>query len=266
MEPVVFLHILAKDKAPVLPLYLECINNLDYPKDRIIVFIRTNNNTDNTEKILDAWYKEYHGLYKNVIWDIQEVSERVQDYRVHEWNDVRLNVIRRLRDEGLVECRRTDADFYFTVDCDNFVKPNTLKMLVETGKPVVAPLLRYAYDPEEQAENPWANPWYSNFANKVNDYGDGMDDPDYYPLLERDNPGLHEVELVHATYLVRRDIVDVISYQNGTMGWDYINFASNLRKANILQILDNREVYGCITLAENEPASRSYMNTLLSQE
>lgn len=265
MGPLVFLHILAKDKAPVLPLYLECIENLDYPKGDMIVYIRTNNNNDNTGSILLDWYNKVEG-YKSIFLDDQDVFERVQDYRGHEWNDLRLNVIRRLRDDGLNECRKTKADFYFTVDCDNFVKPNTLSALVNANQPVIAPLLRYAYDPNEKAENPWANPWYSNFSNKVNEYGDVMDNPDYYGLLEREFPGLHKVELVHATYLVRRDIVDVISYQNGTMGWDYINFASNLRRAGIPQILDNREVYGCMTLAENETASRSYINMLFQQE
>jgi hypothetical protein len=265
MEPLVFVHILAKDKKPVLPLYLECIENLDYPKNRMIVYIRTNNNQDSTDAILMDWYDKVRSQYHSIILDDSDVSERVQDYRGHEWNDLRLNVIRRLRDDGLNECRKTDAEFYFTVDCDNFVKPNTLRMLVEANKTVIAPLLRYAYDPEEKAENPWANPWYSNFANKVNDYGDVMDNSHYYGLLERNVPGLHEVELVHATYLVRRDIVDVISYQNGTMGWDYINFASNLRRAGIPQILDNREVYGCMTLAENEPASRAYMEMISQQ-
>ena len=46
------------------------------------------------------------------------------------------------------------------------------------------------------------------------------------------------------------------------MGWDYIIFASNLRRAGIPQLLDNRKVYGCMTLAENEPACRSMMQEL----
>ena len=44
--PRVLLAILAKQKEPTLPLYLDCIEALDYPKASIILYIRTNNNTD----------------------------------------------------------------------------------------------------------------------------------------------------------------------------------------------------------------------------
>lgn len=262
MQPLVFVHILAKDKEPVLPLYLETLDNWDYPKDRIIIYLRTNNNSDATADILAEWVEAKGGEYKSLLFDSMDVAEPITDTGSHDWTQDRLEVIRRLRDEGLSVARRYNADFYFTSDVDNFIAPDTLSSLVGLDLPVVAPLLRYAYDPNENAKNQWANPWYSNFANKVNDYGDVMDHPDYYPLLERSSPGIHEVELVHATYLIRRDVLSVISYQNGTMGWDYIIFASNLRRAGIPQLLDNRKVYGCMTLAENEPACRLMMQEL----
>src|SRR5439155_3364960 len=50
--PRVLVAILAKQKEPALPLYLDCIEALDYPKSSIVLYIRTNNNTDRTEQIL----------------------------------------------------------------------------------------------------------------------------------------------------------------------------------------------------------------------
>ena len=53
MEPTVLIHILAKDKAAMLPAWLEQnLEKIQYPKDRIILYFRTNNNNDDTAKIL----------------------------------------------------------------------------------------------------------------------------------------------------------------------------------------------------------------------
>ena len=72
------------------------------------------------------------------------------------------------------------------------------------------------------------------------------------------------MELVHTTYLLRRDVINIASYQNGhPQGFDYIIFSYNLRVAGVPQLIDNREIYGCITLAENGAASRRYMETLM---
>jgi hypothetical protein len=51
-SPRVLVAILAKQKEEFLPLYLECIESLDYPKSSIVLHIRTNNNTDGTELLL----------------------------------------------------------------------------------------------------------------------------------------------------------------------------------------------------------------------
>lgn len=53
--PRVLIAILAKQKEPALPLYLQCIEELDYPKSSIVLYIRTNNNRDRTETILRDW-------------------------------------------------------------------------------------------------------------------------------------------------------------------------------------------------------------------
>ena len=48
--PRILLAILAKQKEEMLPLYLDCIEALDYPKSQIVLYVRTNNNTDGTER------------------------------------------------------------------------------------------------------------------------------------------------------------------------------------------------------------------------
>ena len=79
--PKVLLAILAKQKEPMLPLYLDCIDALDYPKSAIHIYIRTNNNTDATERLLREWVERAGAAYASVEFDASDVSEQVRAIR-----------------------------------------------------------------------------------------------------------------------------------------------------------------------------------------
>ena len=52
MDDNILIAILAKDKAYVLPLYLKCIYNLNYPKHKILLYIRSNDTVSYTHLTL----------------------------------------------------------------------------------------------------------------------------------------------------------------------------------------------------------------------
>ena len=83
---MVTIAILAKDKAHVLPLYLKQIENQTYPASKIKLYIRTNNNNDDTAEILEQWIEKVNGKYSEIHYDSSDVAERVQEYSPHEWN------------------------------------------------------------------------------------------------------------------------------------------------------------------------------------
>src|SRR3972149_7992888 len=62
----ILLTILARNKAHVLLKYLECIDNLDYNKKLIYIYINTNNNIDNTLEILQEWSKNNQHKYAKI--------------------------------------------------------------------------------------------------------------------------------------------------------------------------------------------------------
>jgi hypothetical protein len=276
--PLVFVHVLARNKEGTLPLYLETMYEWDYPKDRIVLYVRTNNNSDRTGEMLADYIAKYGDEYFAIIYEGRNIDRPINKQQVHEWDGERLTIMRALRTKGFCVATEWNCEYYFTADVDNFVLPHTLRTLVEANQPVIAPLLRYAEDPTEEqalvelkAVEGSANWMYSNFDTVVTHYGDthhgaGYQDFDqrYFDILERRITGIHQVDLVHATYLVRRDVFTTIGYFNGVAGFEYIIFAFNLRIAGIPQFLDNREIYGCITLAENGEASRRYLDALTS--
>lgn len=268
--PNVFIALLVKQKAAVLPLFLETLEAYDYPKDNIFLYIRTNNNTDDTEPILEAWIQENANKYRGLIYDKSNVSENIERFGVHEWNGERFRVLGRIRQESLRQCLETDADYYFVVDIDNFLLPETLRELVSLQLPIVAPLLRYAVAYKENADNAHnaeqlgvnMGRYYANYHDKVDDYGSIVPEDPYYKILDQKVRGLILCDCVHCTYLIKREYIDKLTYLEDSDRWEYMVFSASARRNNVPQYLDNRRIYGVLTLTENERACRWWVNRL----
>lgn len=240
--PKVMIAILAKQKAKPLPLYLECIEALDYPKSSIVLYIRTNNNTDATEAILRAWVARVGHLYAAVEFDAADVAEPVQQFSEHEWNAVRFRVLGHIRNMSMRRALDHGCGFYFVADADNFLRRSTLRELVALDLPIVAPLLR-SIAPAV---------FYSNYHADIdaNGYYSGCDQ--YHWILNRWVRGVVEVPVVHCTYLVRADVIPELTYEDESGRYEYVVFSHSARKAGIPQYFDNRQVFGYITFGEGD--------------
>ncbi len=247
--PRVLLAILAKQKEPVLPFYLRCIEALEYPKDAIILYVRTNNNTDKTGSILKDWVARVGRHYADVIFDDRDVEAQVQRFGVHEWNVTRFRVLAQIRQHSMELSVRHGCDFYFVVDVDNFLFPNTLTELVALNLPVVGPFLRHV-----EPTNP-----YSNYHFKADPNGYYLDCEEYYWVLRQKVRGVLNVDVIHCTYLVRKDVVNRLTYEDGSGRYEYVIFSHSARRNGIDQYLDNREIYGYLTLDERPDAAMRLM-------
>lgn len=234
--------ILAKNKAHVLPLYLRQIEAQTFPPERIRLYVRTNNNRDDTAALLSQWLERVEGRYAEVHFDASDVPEPVQDYGAHEWTQMRLKVLGRLRQES-VEWAKARGTHYFVADCDNFIVPETLQAMLDTGLPVVGPLLRNGDDP--------ANP-YSNYHHATDANGYFLNTTQYFDILHGRVTGLIQVNVVHCTYLVRREFLDFVRYDDESGRYEYVIFSETLRKAGVLQYIDNRREYGKLTFCDTK--------------
>jgi hypothetical protein len=237
MIDCITIAILAKDKAHTLPLYLRCIEQLDWPKDRICLYVRTNNNNDSTCDVLQAWLRHVGSLYREVFFNASDVAVRVQDYKPHEWNVERFRVLSQIRNDS-IDWAYDHQTHYFVADCDNFIRPETLRAIVDTQLPIVAPLLR-------------ATTRYSNFHAAINPDGYFAECPLYHDLLDSKIRGLVEVPVVHCTYYIRHDVNPRLTYNDDSDRYEYVMFSASARKEGIPQYLDTRQFYGRITFAEN---------------
>lgn len=236
-EDYVTIAILAKDKEGTLPLYLECLGNQTWPRDKTYIYVRTNNNNDGTVEVLKEWLEKNGSSYAGVYFDDKDVAERVQDFQNHEWNATRFKVLGKIRQDS-VEWAREHDSHYFVVDCDNFIVPETLEKLMSVNVPVVAPFLRCG-----------GNHLYANYHAAVDGNGYCAETPVYNYVLNQIVKGLIELPVVHCSYLIRKEYLDRIVYDDDSYRYEYVIFSDNLRKRNIPQYLDNRELYGRITFA-----------------
>ena len=199
----VLIAILAKNnKAHFLPQYLQSIENLDYNKKLIVVYIRTNNNTDDTQKILAEWAEKHRPEYLDIIFEDEDVKNaELSD--PHHWSKDRLKLLATIRNRSLEKAKEYKTDFYFVADCDNFVLPHTLRYLIHKDKPIIAPMLRSM----PRNEDP-----YCNYFCEIDDNGYYRGDPDYYKILNRSLLGTFKVPLVHCTYLIKTENLERLNY------------------------------------------------------
>lgn len=229
--------ILAKDKAHTLPLYLSCIENQTWPASKTYLYIRTNNNNDNTAEVLADWIDRVWDRYAGVYFDDSDVPEQVQRFTQHEWNYERFKVLGRIRQDS-VDFAKEYNTHYFVADCDNFIQPNTIRALMQTNLPIVAPLLHTG------------NCLYSNFHAAIDKNGYYENSPHYNMFWGREIVGLVQVPVVHCTYFIRNEVLDKLTYDDQSGRYEYVIFSDSARKNKVPQYLDTREMYGRLTAAE----------------
>lgn len=231
--------ILAKDKEHTLPLYLQCIENQTWPKEKTYLYIRTNNNNDNTAQMLHDWVNRVGNEYAKIYFDDSDVDVAVQQFGQHEWNYTRFQVLGAIR-QASVDWAYQNNSHYFVADCDNFIFPETVESMMKLNLPIVAPLLRC-----------YSQKYYSNYHDVVDHNGYYTPSVPYYDILNQKIMGIIEVAVVHCTYFIRHELLHKMCYDDESARYEYVIFSDCARKQNIPQYIDNRAIYGYISFAEN---------------
>lgn len=229
--------LLVKDMAHLLREYLYCIELQDYPKENILLYVRTNDNNDDSQKILEQWLDEHRNEYKSVYYDCSSVNTEICKYKQHEWNPTRFSVLAKIRMDSIQYAIDHNAD-YFVCDTDNFITPDVISHLSETGLPVVGPFLYML------------GQLYSNYHHATDSNGYFIGSDVYRAIHSRAAKGFIQVDVIHCTYFIRNDILPEISYMDETNFHEYVIFSKNLRKKEIPQYISNVKEFGYLTFAD----------------
>lgn len=250
-KPTVLIAILIRNKAHTLPYFLSFLEQQDYPKDRIKLWIRSDNNIDNTSEILKTWLKTESKKYQDVNIYINEESNGFDDESsIADWSNQRFEHIINLRQEALDYARKIWADFIWMIDADIFlIHSNTLTNLVSKEYTVMAPLLK-------------SDGLYSNFWAGMTDDHYYLRTENYQPILYRETIGCFNVPMIHSAVLINLNKIesDHLTYNpmnlaeyDGPLD-DIIVFAVGAHNTGVPLYICNDELYGYIMvpLEKNE--------------
>lgn len=242
MSDDIVIAILVKNKEYCLQFYLDCIYNFNFNKKRLHLYIRTNDNTDNTINILKKFIKKYKNEYKSVYYNDTSINNELKKYEEHEWNHIRFKILGDIRQKSIDYAIKLDCH-YFVIDCDNFITNNTLTDLFQDkDRGIIAPLLI-------------TNSAYANYHNDITENGYYKDDPIYYKILERAICGLIKVNVVHCTYFIHNKYLKYVNYDDNSYRHEYVIFSEKMRKSNIPQYINNIKFYGFLVLCNSKDYS-----------
>ncbi|XP_044938437.1 inactive glycosyltransferase 25 family member 3 isoform X2 [Mustela putorius furo] len=189
--PAVVLTILARNAEHSLPHYLGALERLDYPRARLALWCATDHNTDNSTQMLQEWLAAVGDDYAAVVWRPEGDPRSYPDEEgPKHWTKERHQFLMELKQEALTFARDWGADYILFADTDNILTNNqTLRLLIEQGLPVVAPMLD-------------SQTYYSNFWCGITPQGYYRRTADYFPTKNRQRRGCFRVPMVHSTFLV----------------------------------------------------------------
>nr|XP_054770251.1 procollagen galactosyltransferase 2-like [Lytechinus pictus] len=231
-KPTVFIPILARNKAHTLPHFFGYLERLNYPKDRIHLWIRADHSVDNTIPMLKEWIQKVSHLYHTVDYAFEENPKvYALEKGPHDWPAARFNHLISLRDDALQEARNVWADYFYTMDVDNFVwDQDILATLMSENKTIIAPMLQ-------------STTYYSNFWGGVTSKGFYKRTKEYVKIVKRNVTGCFKVPMVHSTYLINlnHDATDQLTYRPLRDFLqdldDMLTFAHSARKAGKKSIM-----------------------------
>lgn len=135
--PTVVVGCPVRDRAWILPYYLEHISKLDYDTRRLIPCFVVNDSSDRTEEILRKWAYENSSRYSKVIIEVFNQGQ-IPDRRTQEVRNRIYHSLANVRNKFLEIACNNGADYVFSIDSDILVPPNALKDLLKHNKDIIA--------------------------------------------------------------------------------------------------------------------------------
>ncbi len=238
--PRVVLAVYIELPTPFMDEFWEKLINLEYDKSAIDLFIH--NNVEHHEKQVSEFVKYWsQGNEVETFNSIQVIShlEGVDEGSA--------------RNQGLEKCLEIKCDYLFVVDSVSHLdNPNTLTLLIEQNRGVVAPVMIRPYSA------------WSNFWGTLSSDGFYSRSIDYMDIVRNTRRGLWNVPYISSCYLISGTLIQEEktrpSYSSSTLDPD-MAFSKSLRDKNVFLYVSNRLNFG--HLVNNEKFATGFLNNEL---
>ncbi|CAI8043596.1 Procollagen galactosyltransferase 1 [Geodia barretti] len=248
--PHVFVALQTRNSAHLLPNFFGYLENLDYPKSRISVWVRTDHNLDDTPAVLEAWCTAVRDVYLSV--DCQHSKKVVFDVGYPPPDtDEQYRHTASVQQTALEAGRRSGAQYFFVLNTDNFItNPQTLRLLIAEDRVVTAPML-----------NSEGNAAFSNFWMDQDSLGYYKRHEDYLPILQRNFTGCFRAPVLLPPLLIHLSSPQSQSliYHPPLEGFngptdDIVHFAYSAKMGGVAMFICNTELFGYIMRPHTHPS------------
>ncbi|XP_053308082.1 procollagen-lysine,2-oxoglutarate 5-dioxygenase 1 [Spea bombifrons] len=230
--PLVVIGILIEQPTPFVSEFFKRLNDLQYPKKRIQLYIV--NHEPHHVKHVETFLRNHGAGYNGV--------KTVAPGEATSFADARNN--------GMDLCRQNpECEYYFSIDVQVVLKnASVLRSLIEQNKSIIATLVG-------RLDTLW-----SNFWGALNTQGYYARSEDYIDIVQGQRVGVWNVPYVSSVYLVKGSVLrtrlsnpDV--YHSGTLDPD-MAFCDNSRRQGVFMFVTNRQNFGHILSLENYQTNR----------
>jgi len=135
-DPNVCIGFPVRNREWVLPYTLEGIVNLDYPKNRIGMRMIVNDSVDDTFKQLMQFKKQYRSQYRYISIETYNLGTRPDERRANV-RDKTIWVMGRMKN-CITDALSLSDDLWLYMDSDIILKKDTLRLLVDADRDVIA--------------------------------------------------------------------------------------------------------------------------------
>ena len=220
MNPTITISSPVRNRAYILPYYLDYIRKINYDKSKINLFWVINNSTDNSLQILEKFKSKYNSEYNRIKIVIMNKSNLIEDNRDKKSRvDAIYNHLAEVRN---YICQKSNTDYLFSVDSDILIlDPEILNKFISYDKDAVSSLIYNGYLFYKTKGNKLPIHHFTNCLNFLHKY-DLTGRPifnhisKYVLLKERKNNLLYKVDITGAIYLIKKEV-----YKNKNIRYDF---------------------------------------------
>ncbi|NLO20976.1 MAG: glycosyltransferase [Syntrophomonadaceae bacterium] len=218
MERKVMIGCPVRNRAWILPAYLQSLEALDYPRESISYCFIINDCDDSTPVILRDFAQKYPGQVVLV-----DNNAGTRAYQRGQYSFKRLADLRNLL---LMEFMRSDCDYLFSVDSDILVTPHSLTALMQNDCSIVSCLV---CNGEVIGDRSCYNVLYQS------------DRGHYLHIRNFPRDRLFRVDCTGAAYLIKRRVISQLGIRYSALaGAEDIGFCEAARQKGVHIYCDGR--------------------------